>query len=582
MPAVDRIDTSSERTPLLAGTPTPTISSRSPSPGNPITVSSTSETLAGEGYNDNDPTLSPSAAAASQLRALLRPRVIIVSLFLIFLLEIVIGVSVPPINAIMESIICRQVHPDLFPSPGQGHPPVVEPAIPTLPDIFSVVLPGGGLHRIRHFAGGVVLVDDPACKAPGVQGYLAMLRGWQSTFESIVGLIVTVPYGILSDRWGRRGVMALSMAGIVASYAFMYLVFYFEDIIPLWVSLLSAAFQLFGGGGTVLVAMIYTMLADVIPSEERAVVFFRITSVFLGSQMIAGPIGGALLDWSPWLPLLLSLFAGVLCNVLILAYPETVHVHARKRTGQEEDEEARDGYENWAKTLRARIASLWKKAGEGAMEAWDFIVTNQSVAFMLIALTFLVLGRYVSELLLQYATDRYGWSWSKASLVLTVRNGGSLFTLLVVLPAVSWFCIQRLGMDSVSKDLWLARWSGILYIIGSLIIACAVNGTLFSVGLAWYALGSGMLAMLRSLVNAVVEEHHVGILNSLIGFTEVLGMTFAGPALAESLSIGLERGGAWVGLPFFLSAVLFTISTVVVWVFRLPQNKRGLVGEVAV
>lgn len=329
--------------------------------------------------------------------------------------------------------------------------------------------------------------------------------------------------------------------------------------------------------------MIYTMLADVVPSDERAVVFFQITSVFLGSQMIAGPIGGALLEWSPWLPLLLSLLAGIISNLLIFAFPETVYVHSRKRTWQEEEEEAaRDGYGNETKTFRSRLANIWQKAGEGALEAYGFIITNQSVAFMLIALTFLVLGRYVSELLLQYATDRYGWSWGKASMVLTVRNGGSLLTLLVVLPAMSWFCIQRLGMDSVSKDLWLARWSGIVYIIGSLIIACAVNGTVFSVGLAWYALGSGMLAMLRALVNAVVEEHHVGILNSLIGFTEVLGMTFAGPALAESLRVGLERGGAWVGLPFFLSAVLFTISTVVVWLFRLPQNKRGLVGEVPV
>lgn len=189
-----------------------------------MTTSSTSEILAGEDYNDDDPATSPSAAAASQLRALLRPRVIIISFIFIFLLELVIGISVPPINAIMESIICRQMHPDLFPLPGQGHHPVVEPAIPTFPDMFSVGLAGQSLHRIRHFAGGVVLVDDPACKQPDVQGYLAMLRGWQNTFESIVGLLLTVPFGILSDRWGRRGVMALSMAGIVASYMFMYLV----------------------------------------------------------------------------------------------------------------------------------------------------------------------------------------------------------------------------------------------------------------------------------------------------------------------------------------------------------------------
>lgn len=314
--------------------------------------------------------------------------------------------------------------------------------------------------------------------------------------------------------------------------------------------------------------MFYTAIADVVPAEERATVFFQLNAVFLGSQMFAGPLGGAMLVWDPWTPLLVALAVLVIANLGVLFFPETVHVHDRK--GVEEGEESHaDGI--------PKAARLWQKACAGLAEVWDFILGNKSLAFLMVSLVFVVLGRFVGELLLQYAAARYGWSWSVASMVLSIRNAGSLVTLLALLPVASWFCVQRIGMAGVAKDLLLARWSGIIHIVGSFIIAGAVNGTLFSVGLAWFALGSGMVALIRSLLNALVEEHHVGTVNSLVGFMEMVGMTVAGPLLAESLKTGLNLGGAWIGLPFVTAGLFFVVSTTILWAFRLPNARRSSV-----
>lgn len=328
----------------------------------------------------------------------------------------------------------------------------------------------------------------------------------------------------------------------------------------------------FGGGGAIVVAMFYTAIADVVPTEGRSTAFFQLGAAFLGSQMVAGPLGGAMLIWNPWVPLLAALAVLVVTNLGIVAFPETVHVHDGSKAAEAADP---DSSSSDADPNASWLTKLWRKAGPGLAEVWDFVLGNTQLAFLMLSLVFVILGRFVGELLLQYARARYDWSWSKGSMVLTIRNAGSLATLLALLPAAGAFCTRRMGMAGVEKDLWLARWSGVVHIVGSLIIAGAVNGELFSVGLAWFALGSGMSALIRSMLNALVEEHHVGTVNSLIGFMEMVGMTMAGPLLAESLKAGLYLGGAWIGLPFVVATLLFVVSTTILWTFRLPQGVAG-------
>lgn len=214
-------DTDTERTPLLAGIPTPTTTVPAGLPPFhtlPIPQDNTSND-GDDDDEDDDSSAGPDPIA--HLRAVLRPRVTLLALIIIFLVELGVGMVVPPANAIMESIICRKMHPDVF-SPGSG----------TL---------GAAARRL---AGGIVLTEEPTCKNPDVQGYLAMLRGWASTFECIPGIVGAVPYGILSDRWGRKGVLGLSIWGIWAGTAFTYVVYYFSEVVPLRAVWFASVFQL--------------------------------------------------------------------------------------------------------------------------------------------------------------------------------------------------------------------------------------------------------------------------------------------------------------------------------------------------
>lgn len=91
-----------------------------------------------------------------------------------------------------------------------------------------------------------------------------------------------------------------------------------------------------------------------------------------------------------------------------------------------------------------------------------------------------------------------------------------------------------------------------------------------------FAAGGGLVALVRSLMNALVEQHHIGTLNTLVSLVETVGLMIAGPTLSQALSIGIDMGGPWIGLPFLCASMLFVVVTAIVWVFRLPRPRESL------
>lgn len=152
--------------------------------------------------------------------------------------------------------------------------------------------------------------------------------------------------------------------------------------------------------------------------HDRTPVLFRFYSVFLVAELVANPLGGFLVGKSPWL----TLFTGNVFMVLVIGsvyiLPETLSVRRwhDKRAG---------------KTLSPRLASLGgddnddeelKKSSMRAalddaqaqlVEVWDFLIGNRRIVVLMLPLIFTTLGKYIQEMLLQYATKRFGWSWSK-------------------------------------------------------------------------------------------------------------------------------------------------------------------------
>jgi len=177
-------------------------------------------------------------------------RIVLLIFTIFFMLEFSAGLMEPGYTAALEQRLCQDAYPSLVP--------------------FSA--------------------DDQDCKSPLIQGKLASLSGWQYTMACIPSLFATVPYGMLSDTWGRSRVLTLAFLGIILATGFqlsvgrlLYFLYaailyvltqYFEvylPVIPVEITLLASLFQMIGGGTGVVSAMVYTSLTDIVPIASRYV-----------------------------------------------------------------------------------------------------------------------------------------------------------------------------------------------------------------------------------------------------------------------------------------------------------------------
>ena len=137
-------------------------------------------------------------------------------------------------------------------------------------------------------------VPETLCKIDEVQQKLAMIFGWQDTFDAIPGLLLAIPFGALADKWGRKWIFVASLVGLQLNAAWILLICYFRSL-PLQMTWFSSAFFLIGGGPVVASALGITMISDIAPPDKRCVhhrpgkAFGLLTALALPSSCTSPP-----------------------------------------------------------------------------------------------------------------------------------------------------------------------------------------------------------------------------------------------------------------------------------------------------
>ena len=277
----------------------------------------------------------------------------------------------------------------------------------------------------------------------------------------------------------------------------------------------------------------------------RATLFFQVIAASYITQFLGPLLSAALMDQSPWIPMILGLAVEFVALGLIAFIPETLNY-----SGSLSPKSTR--------SLAGSIASVkpvrtCRSLLHPAHDYVSFLISD--VRIVLITSAFAVHMLLQNEdLLLQYISTRYQTSLALATVFASIRSGLILLFCLIVLPATTLFFRRRFGPKE--SDLLLSRASAALIALGFLMIGLAPSRSLLSCALVINSMGWGLFTFLRSLLTSLVEAHHVARLNTLIGVFDTVGYMIGSPLLALLFETGLELGGVWSGLPFLFCAVV--------------------------
>ncbi|KAJ5458653.1 Major facilitator superfamily domaingeneral substrate transporter [Penicillium sp. IBT 31633x] len=412
------------------------------------------------------------------------------------------------------------------------------------------------------------------CKSEAVQGELALVIGYQNTFDVLPGLVLALPYGVLADSWGRKPILYLSVLGIMLGEIWVRIVCLFSSVIPLRMVWFSAIFKIIGGGEQVVTAIALVIVADVFSEDERATALFRLQSCVQIAEILATPLSAYLMTFSPMFPYMLSICIIILGTIPSLFVPETLPATKSKRANRDNPEQ--EGQNELPQPLNKRPLSqeLSRRAGD-FIQSTHFIWGDSNVCLMILVLFVTIMNRSCTNLLLQYVSKKFDWSIGRASLLISLRGIFSLTTYLLIMPTLTLLAAKYLNLHGKYSDQFMSKGSGVLSIIGFISIFAAPVPAILIGGVVVLSIGSAFMITTRSLATSLVSPDHVGTLYSAIAIAQGMGTLISGPLFANLFRLGMHLGNAWVGLPFLQAALFFAVAVAAVWHVRLGPPTRA-------
>jgi DHA1 family tetracycline resistance protein-like MFS transporter len=319
--------------------------------------------------------------------------------------------------------------------------------------------------------------------------------------------------GVLSDRFGRRPLLLVSMAGLGVDYIVMALA---PD---LWWLLLG---RMISAATSSSFSVCYAYVADITPEETRTAAFGRLGAVF-GLGFILGPAMGGLLAGvslrAPfWAAAALSL-ANALMGFLVL--PESLPKARRLAAFA------------WSKANPMGSLRLLRSHSELLSLSWVHLLSQFA-------------GAAIAGVYVLYVGRRYGWSTEAVGLSLALVGAVVAIVQGVLLGRMTaWFGDRRtLMVGLVCGALSLAGF--VLAPSGGWILVAIV---LFGL---WGLQGPALSALMSKRVGHEQQGQLQGALASLTAVADSIGPLVFGALY--SAAIRLSVSGPAAGAPFLAAS----------------------------
>lgn len=328
---------------------------------------------------------------------------------------------------------------------------------------------------------------------------------------------------------------------------------------------------------------------------NRASIFFKFAIVTMGGELISNALGSWLMAMNSWIPMLLGFALAFVGMLFILTLPETMHASPTKAKQPEmstvemghlspdnnrneayKDNDSEDERAPFAEKTtaprRSRLTTLYTRC-RNYFAPYAFIFRNKQILLLLAAFLVYRLSRGSSWFLVQYISTRYSWSLAQANFLMSLRSCLTIPLFLFILPGISKYVLR--SFRTSQKNLYLARASVLCLCLGTLGIGFSPNITSFILSMIVQASGAGFLFLTRALLTVLVKREETARLFTIMELLQSVGNVIASLSITKVFQIGLELGGAWIGLAWMMTSTAFALVGVSIWMFRLPPVTKA-------
>ena len=357
--------------------------------------------------------------------------------------------------------------------------------------------------------------------------------GWLIASYAIIQFLCAPIVGSLSDKYGRRPILLLSLLG----FGMDYLVLAFARSIS-WLFLARIIAGFFGASFTTGAAYI----ADV-SSPEKKSQNFGLLGVAFGLGFIVGPVmGGVLGEIGPRIPF----FTAAFLSFFNLIY----------------------GYFILPESLEKKNRREFKWSQANPLGSLNTLKKYPSVLGLVGALTFIYLASYaVQGTWTYFSMEKFNWSESVVGYslgfvgIMSALVQGVL--IRVIIPKIGEYNTMIVGI--------------ILNILGSILFSIATEGWMLFCFIVPYSLGGLAGPAIQGILSNQIPENEQGQLQGAL--TSMMSATgIFGPLLMTSIFSYFTSNNSPIyfpGAPFIAGAILVSVCLLII----LKKGRLKIIGK---
>ena len=471
------------------------------------------------------------------------------------------AVSVPKLNVILN-LICRQYH----------FAPSARNESPLLP-----------LHS-------TIGEDNPKCQTAEVHALLGRFMLYANLISGTLCAFSSPRLGALSDRYGRRLILAVTALGMLLGDVITITAASFPDSISVYWILVEFGFGGLAGSFIATMAVIQSYAADCTPPVRRSVVFGYLHGcMYLG--IAVGPVLGGLIVKASG-NIMTIFYVAFVCHLGFIVFvtsfiPESLsrdrQVAARERYRAEVLKHSRRPW-----TAITNIANIFRPLSILFPPRDQTSNVTRTNLVLLAVVDMIVFGVTLgsTSIVVMYSEFMFKWGNFESSVFVSIANTCRVGMLVVVLPLVFRIFSYRPGHGPAAKggnsdkfDISTIRIAVFFDVLGYMGYAIVPTGVLFILSGVIASVGGIASPTLQSALTTHVAADKTGELLGAISLLHAFSRIGAPAALNLVYSLTIGKASSAV---FWCLAAVFGGAWAAAWGIRARgrDTSRGEYGRI--